>query len=96
MTQDGKSTLDDDAEAQAYATTLRASFGRHTRRGRQDLELSQRETADKLGLSQRCVSLIERGESNLTILTMAKLSRLLGTPVPTMLQPYKPASGGTG
>jgi transcriptional regulator with XRE-family HTH domain len=82
--------------ASEYAAELQSAFGRHSRRGRQDLNLTQRQFAEKAGLNQKAVSAIEAGQVNVTLLTMAKVSRLLGMPLPAMLQPYQPASGGTG
>lgn len=60
------------------------------------MDLDQESLARRIGMSQRSVSGIELGKSNLTLETMAKVSRGLGIPVPAMLLPYKPASGGTG
>jgi DNA-binding XRE family transcriptional regulator len=80
-------------EAEVYAAELLAAFGRHSKRARQDLDLSQRGIAQRMGLTKRAVSSLELGQGNPTLLTMAKVSRLLGMTVPAMLQPYNPRPG---
>ena len=45
---------------------------------RQALGLSQRELADKLGITQANIARIEHGKQNLTVRTMAKMTAALG------------------
>ena len=80
-------------DVETYAAELRAAFGRHSRRARQDMELSQRDFAERVGLDQKMISTMELGQRNLTLSTMAKVSQVLGIPVPAMLQPYRTSSG---
>jgi transcriptional regulator with XRE-family HTH domain len=58
------------------------------------MDLSQRDFAERVGLDQKMISTMELGQRNLTLSTMAKVSHVLGIPVPAMLQPYRTLSGG--
>ncbi|QYM78960.1 helix-turn-helix transcriptional regulator [Horticoccus luteus] len=52
-------------------------FGSNVRKLREAKEWTQEELAEKAGLDQTYISGIERGERNLTILSIAKLARAL-------------------
>jgi len=45
---------------------------------RRGLGLSQKEFASKMGISQQLISRIERGEENLSLVTLVNISRALG------------------
>jgi transcriptional regulator with XRE-family HTH domain len=81
-------------DVETYAAELRAAFGRHSRRARQDMDLSQRDFAERVGLDQKIISATELRQRNLTLSTMVRVSQVLGIPVPAMLQPYRTLSGG--
>ena len=60
------------------ARELRIGFGNDLRAARRRAGLSQMQVAERLGLDQRAVSAIERGERNLTLGTMVAFARALG------------------
>jgi transcriptional regulator with XRE-family HTH domain len=55
-------------------------FGKALRRERDKTELSQEELAAKAGLDRSYVGSVERGERNISLLNIVKLSRALGIP----------------
>lgn len=60
------------------ARELRSGFGNDLRAARVRAGLSQMQVAERVGVSQRFVSAIERGEQNVTIGTMVAFARALG------------------
>lgn len=55
-------------------------FGKALRRERDKTELSQEELAAKAGLDRSYVGSVERGERNISLVNIVKLSRALGIP----------------
>ena len=45
---------------------------------RQDLNLTQKELADRIGISQQIISRVEQGRNDIRILTLEKIFRFLG------------------
>ncbi|WP_313223367.1 helix-turn-helix transcriptional regulator [Pseudoxanthomonas mexicana] len=60
------------------AATLPKSLGSAIRRRRQALKLSQEDFADHIDMHRAYYSAIERGERNLTLVTLHKVSLGLG------------------
>jgi HTH-type transcriptional regulator / antitoxin HipB len=60
---------------------LLRKIGRRVRQRRQDLGLTQKELADRLGITSPNITIIEHGEQNLTIRTLVKLADALGMTV---------------
>ena len=56
---------------------LQDRFGRNLRALRNRLGLSQRDVAKASGIAQTDISLIERGQVNLTVGTMERLARVV-------------------
>jgi len=64
---------------------LRRNFGDNLRAARVKAGMTQGQLADRAGLTQQYVSLVEIGRQNLTLSTMAMLARIFGRDVVTML-----------
>lgn len=58
---------------------LLARFGRNVRRRRVRAGLSQEALATKAGLHRTYIGSVERGERNVSLLNIAKISQALGT-----------------
>jgi transcriptional regulator with XRE-family HTH domain len=71
---------------------LRA-FGDEVRRRRFALEWSQEELADQAGLHRNFVGLIERGQRNITLLTLESLASALGTTMADLIAHAEKARG---
>jgi transcriptional regulator with XRE-family HTH domain len=56
---------------------LLSQIGLRILRRRQELGLSQKELADRLGIAQTNVARIEHGQQNLTVRTLVKLAEAL-------------------
>jgi transcriptional regulator with XRE-family HTH domain len=67
------------------AAELRLTFADHFRRLRNALGLSQRAIALRVGTGQRTVSAVETGSANLTLGSLVRLARAVGSDVPAML-----------
>ena len=65
---------------------LRTVFGTNLREARIKAGLTQAELADRTGLTQQYVSLVEAGHQNITIDTMAALARVIGRDVSALLR----------
>jgi transcriptional regulator with XRE-family HTH domain len=65
---------------------LRTVFGKNLREARIKAGLTQAELADRTGLTQQYVSLVEAGHQNITIGTMTALARVVGHDVTTLLR----------
>jgi transcriptional regulator with XRE-family HTH domain len=64
-----------------------AVFGRHVKDARQEARMTQGELAERAGLEQQYVSLIERGSQNVTIDTASRLAAALERELWTLLGP---------
>ncbi len=65
---------------------IQARLGRKIRRLRQEKGWSQEEFADKCGIGRAHMSLIERGQQNLTLATLHTICDVLGTSMATILR----------
>ena len=59
-------------------TTVQKEFGNRLREIRQEQCLTQEELAHRAGLNRTYIGDIERGEKNLTLVSMEKLTKALG------------------
>lgn len=75
----------EDTEDAEMAAELQAAFGRNVREARLKANLTQAELSERCGLRQHHVSQIENGQINITLGTMARLARVFGNDVSTML-----------
>lgn len=64
---------------------LQTRFGQAVRRRREAAGLSQEEVAEKTGLSRNYVGMVERGETNPTLLVLHALAEALGTTMTAMV-----------
>lgn len=64
---------------------LRRNFGESLRDARISAGMTQAQLADRAGLTQQYVSLVEIGRQNLTLSTMAMLAHIFGRDLVTML-----------
>jgi transcriptional regulator with XRE-family HTH domain len=65
---------------------LRTIFGQNVRAARIKAGLTQTQLAERTGLTQQYVSLVEAGHQNITIDTMAALARAVGRDVSALLR----------
>jgi transcriptional regulator with XRE-family HTH domain len=65
---------------------LRKVFGQNVRAARIRAGLTQAQLAERTGLTQQYVSLVEAGHRNITIDTMAALARVIGRDVSVLLR----------
>ena len=66
---------------------MRKLVGRNVRRSRQQRGLTQEQFAERSGFSQQCISDLERGRRNPTVVSLFELpSALTATPV-DLIQP---------
>jgi transcriptional regulator with XRE-family HTH domain len=66
---------------------LQQVFGRNVRRCREDAGLSQEAFAEELGVHRTFLGSLERGERNLTLRTIERLSERIGVPAVELLTP---------
>jgi transcriptional regulator with XRE-family HTH domain len=64
----------------------RSSLGRAIRRRREQLSLSQEALAERAGVHRTYVGGVERGERNITVVTLAKFANALKTQASTILE----------
>ena len=64
-------------------------LGQRIREVRLDRSLSQEELADKSGVHRTYVGMIERGEKNITVLSLLKVSGALGIDISDLLDGIK-------
>jgi DNA-binding XRE family transcriptional regulator len=76
---------------EGLAKDLVAIFGDNLRAARLKSDLTQAEIADRLGITQQYLSLIETGRKNVTLRTMIALADVLGADLSAMLR--RPRSG---
>lgn len=69
-------------------TYLLSIFGEHVREIRKAKGLSQEALAEKAGVHRTYVGMIERGEKNITILNILKISSALDIPPNILLTRY--------
>lgn len=67
--------------AQVKFTQKDLAFGRRIRRVRKQKELTQEELADKTGLSQTTIGLLEVGKRRVSLKTLQKIASALGVKV---------------
>ncbi|MFH2146309.1 MAG: helix-turn-helix transcriptional regulator [Candidatus Omnitrophota bacterium] len=65
--------------------SLLLHFGDKVRKLRKDIGLSQEELAHKADLHRTYIGMIERGEKNITLTNIEKISRALGTEIKNLL-----------
>ena len=66
------------------------AFGETLRAARHAAGLKQADVAEKTGLTQQYLSLIEIGQQNITLRTMIALAEVVGEDLPDMLRKTKP------
>jgi transcriptional regulator with XRE-family HTH domain len=72
---------------------LRKIFGQNMRAARIKAGLTQAQLAERTGLTQQYVSLVEAGHQNITIDTMAALARVIGRDVSALLRKERNRTG---
>jgi transcriptional regulator with XRE-family HTH domain len=65
---------------------LRKVFGQNMQAARIKAGLTQAQLAERTGLTQQYVSLVEAGRQNITIDTMAAIARVIGRDVSALLR----------
>lgn len=80
-------------DADAVPNELHILFGRNMRAARIALGLRQQEFADKAGFTQQYVSLVEKGQTNLTLGSMRRLATALNQDVPSLLRASDSGAG---
>jgi transcriptional regulator with XRE-family HTH domain len=62
------------------------ALGQHIRRARKTYRLTQRQLAEMSSVTQRTITLLERGQGNPTVGTLQKLAHVFGSQVSFQLQ----------
>lgn len=65
---------------------LQTLFGQVVRRHREAAGLSQEEVGERTGLSRNYVGMVERGETNPTLLVLQSLAEALGTTMSNLIR----------
>ena len=65
---------------------LTTEFGRIVRDHREAVGISQEELAERTGVSRNYIGMIERGETNPTLIVMNDLARALGTTLQSLIE----------
>lgn len=65
----------------------RSLFARRLKEARQAKSLTQAELSKATGIAQPDISLIERGQANITLDTMERLASAVGVPLHRLLTP---------
>ena len=68
---------------------MRRLVGRNVRRIRLEKGLTQEQFADVSGFSQQCISGLESGKRNPTVVTLHELAQALGVSPVELIQPGK-------
>lgn len=66
--------------------TKMSEFGCMVRRRRMELDLTQKELAERSGITQAHISHLENGEYNISSVTICKLAKALNIPVAKLLE----------
>jgi transcriptional regulator with XRE-family HTH domain len=66
--------------------TVLVLLGRRVREGRKNLALTQEQAAEKMGLDEKHLQLIETGQTNPTVATLVAVARGLGVEVSSLLR----------
>ena len=74
------------------ADKLLEAFGQNLRAARLNSGLTQADLAERAGLLQQYVSLVESGKQNVTLTTAQALARVVGRDVSDMLRRVRPRS----
>ena len=61
-------------------------FGRKIRNTRENQGFSQEELASKAGVHRTYIGMVERGEKNITLMTMKKIASALETRISSLLK----------
>jgi len=69
--------------------SLLSRVGRRIQELRQASEITQEQLAERYGASAGYVQIVERGEQNLTLLTLEKFAQLLNVPVEELFREPK-------
>jgi transcriptional regulator with XRE-family HTH domain len=64
-------------------------FGEKLKVARKEIDLSQEELAEKAGLHRTYIGMIERGEKNVTLINILKISHALNIPAGKLLEGIK-------
>lgn len=64
-------------------------FGEKLKAARKEIDLSQEELAAKAGLHRTYIGMIERGEKNVTLINILKISHALNIPAGKLLEGIK-------
>jgi transcriptional regulator with XRE-family HTH domain len=68
---------------------IRSRFGARVRQLRNDRGWSQEELADRAGLHRTYIGSIERGEQNISLVNIEKLSATLGVSLAELFRSFK-------
>ena len=60
---------------------IKKRFGKRLRKLRRNMELTQEQLADQVGVSLNFIGQLERGENSPSLETIQKLAEVLGVPV---------------
>jgi transcriptional regulator with XRE-family HTH domain len=71
-----------------FPNDLHMLFGRNVKASRVALRLNQQEFADKAGFTQQYISLVENGQTNLSLGHMRRLATALNQDVPSLLRAF--------
>lgn len=74
---------------------LQTLFGQVVRRHREAAGLSQEEVGERTGLSRNYVGMVERGETNPTLLVLQSLAEALGTTMSDLIRDLESRLQGT-
>lgn len=66
--------------------TKMSEFGCMVRRRRMELDLTQKELAERSGITQAHISRLENGEYNTSSVTICKLAKALDIPVTKLIE----------
>jgi DNA-binding XRE family transcriptional regulator len=78
----------DPANVEHVANALRRTWGSNVRRARLAMGLEQAELAERVGISQSAVSMVEAGTNGFRDTTKLRLAQALGVP-PRVLFPWR-------
>lgn len=79
-------TLCDKLTINGMNTKILTNFGEQVRKFRLEQGYTQETFAEKLGVHKNCISFIERGKRNTSLLMIFKISRALKIKLPTLFE----------